>query len=78
MKHIYFMARLCINLSNFKDISNIDILINLCLGTTPTPLVKKTLVKKMRPWAGENSPPQSCFKIRKQGSAILPNDGFPF
>ena len=25
---------MCINLSNFKEISNIDILINLCLGTS--------------------------------------------
>ena len=34
MEHIYFNAQLCINISNFKGISNIDILINLCLGTS--------------------------------------------
>ena len=34
MEHIYFEAQLCINISNFKDISNIDILIILPLGTS--------------------------------------------
>ena len=34
MEHIYFEAQLCINISNFKGNSNIDILINLCLGTS--------------------------------------------
>ena len=29
MEHIYFEAQLCINISNFKEISNIDILIIL-------------------------------------------------
>ena len=34
MEHIYIEARLSINVSNFKDISNIHILVNLCLGTS--------------------------------------------
>ena len=34
MEHLYFEAQLCINISKFKEISNIDILINLCLGTS--------------------------------------------
>ena len=35
MEHIYFEVQLCINISNPKEISNIDILINLCLATNP-------------------------------------------
>ena len=34
MEHMYFESQLCINISNFKDMSNIDILINLCLGAS--------------------------------------------
>ena len=34
MEHIYFEAQLCINIWNFKANLNIDILINLCLGTS--------------------------------------------
>ena len=34
MEHIYFEAQLCINISNFNDNSNIDILIILALGTS--------------------------------------------
>ena len=34
MEHIYFEAQLFIKISNFIEISNIDILINLCLATS--------------------------------------------
>ena len=34
MKHIFFEAQLCINISNFNEISNIHILITLALGTS--------------------------------------------
>ena len=34
MEYIYFEAQLCIKISNFKGISNIDIVINLCLGAS--------------------------------------------
>ena len=34
MEHIYFEVQLCINISNFREISNIDILIILALGTS--------------------------------------------
>ena len=34
MEHIYTEAQLCINISKSKEISNIDILINLCLATS--------------------------------------------
>ena len=34
MEQIYFEAQLCINISNLKENSNADILINLCLGTS--------------------------------------------
>ena len=33
MEHIFFEVQLCIKISIFKEISNIDILIILCLGT---------------------------------------------
>ena len=45
---------------------------------TPVVQFKKTQVKKMSPWPGENDSPPNCFKIRKWGSAISPKDGFPF
>ena len=34
MEHISFEAQMCINISNFKDILNIDALIILALGTS--------------------------------------------
>ena len=34
MEHIYFEAQVCINISSFKENSNIDRLITLCLGTS--------------------------------------------
>ena len=34
MERIYFQAQLCIHISNFKEISSIDIQIILCLGTS--------------------------------------------
>lgn len=34
MEDIYFEAQSCINRLNFKENSNIDILINLCLETS--------------------------------------------
>ena len=34
MEHICFEFQLCIKISIFKGIWNIDILINLCLGTS--------------------------------------------
>ena len=34
MERISFEARLCINISNVKEIRIIDILINLCLATS--------------------------------------------
>ena len=34
MEHMYFQAQLFINISNFFEIPNIYILINLCLGTS--------------------------------------------
>ena len=34
-------------------------------GNTPVVQYKKTLVKKMSPWPGENDSPPNCFKIRK-------------
>ena len=33
MEHIHVEAQLCMNLSNFREILNIDIVINLSLGT---------------------------------------------
>ena len=33
MEHIFFEVQLCIKISIFKEISNIDILIILCLPT---------------------------------------------
>ena len=41
MEHMYFEVQLYINISNFKEISNIDILINLCLGTTVMRILKR-------------------------------------
>ena len=34
MEQIFFEVQLCIKISIFKEISNIDILIILCLGTS--------------------------------------------